>query len=103
MKAAGYENLASYIRSHQVKSTGQSVPYPESIAFITQYLPDISPSTHVLSRIVWQADISLNPQNKNIVKVTVTAGWLPPGQNTYSHIGELPAGNTIALIEDIAR
>ena len=103
LKAAGYENLASYIRQRQVQGTGKSASYPESIAFVTQYLPDVYPSTRLFSRIVWQADLALNPQNENIVRVTVTAGWLQTGQNKYSHITELPTGNKIVLIEDVAR
>ncbi len=103
LKAAGYENLASYIHQRQVQGTGKSVSYPESIAFVTQYLPDVYPSTRLFSRIVWQADLALNPQNENIVRVTVTAGWLQTGQNKYSHITELPTGNKIVLIEDVAR
>ena len=103
LKASGYENLASYIRLRQVQGTDQSVSYPESIAFVTQYLPDVYPSTRLFSRIVWQADLALNPQNENIVRVTVTAGWLQTGQNKYSHITELPTGNKVILIEDVAR
>ena len=103
LKAAGYENLASYIRQRQVQGTGKSASYPESIAFVTQYLPDVYPSTRLFSRIVWQADLALNPQNENIIKMTVTAGWLPTGQNKYSHISELPIGNKIVLIENVAR
>jgi len=103
LKAAGYENLASYIRQRQVQGTGKSVSYPESIAFVTQYLPDVYASTRLFSRIVWQADLALNPKNENIIRVTVTAGWFPTGQNKYSHIRELPTGNKIVLIEDVAR
>ena len=103
LKAAGYENLVSYIRQRHVQGTGKSVSYPESIAFVTQYLPDVYASTRLFSRIVWQADLALNPQNENIVKVTVTAGWLPTGQNKYSHIRKLPTGNKVVLIEDVVR
>ncbi len=103
LKAAGYENLASYIRLRQVQGTGKSVSYPESIAFVTQYLPAVYASTRLFSRIVWQADLALNPKNENIVKMTVTAGWLPTGRNKYSHISDLPIGNKIVLIENVAR
>lgn len=103
LKAAGYENLAAYIRLHQVQGTANSASYPESIAFITQYLPDTYASTHPFSRIVWQADLALHSQDENMINVTVTAGWLPTGQNRYSHISELPIGNRIVLMEDVAR
>lgn len=102
LKAAGYENLASYLRPRQSQGTGQSIPYPENIAFISQSLPDTYPPSRPFSRIVWQADLSLNPENETI-RIAVTAGWFPPGQSTYSHISELPTGNKIVLIEEVAK
>jgi type II secretory pathway pseudopilin PulG len=102
LKAAGYDNLASYVRFHQNQGTGESIPYPDNIAFISQPLPETYAPSRALSRIVWQADLALNPENESI-QVAVTAGWFPTAQKTYSHISELPVGNKIVLIEQISK